>query len=72
MNRVTRFIAGAMLGGVVAALIVLLLAPSSGRELRGQIAARFVSLKEEIRQAALQRRAELEEELARLRASLPS
>ncbi|NPV84395.1 MAG: hypothetical protein HPY45_00105 [Anaerolineae bacterium] len=72
MNRVTRFIAGAMLGGVVAALIVLLLAPSSGRELRGQIAERFVSLKEEIRQAALQRRAELEEELARLRASLPS
>lgn len=72
MSRVARFISGAMLGGVVAALIVLLLAPSSGRELRGQLSKSFLDLKKEIRHAAAKRRAELEEELARLRASPPS
>jgi gas vesicle protein len=58
---------GAIMGGLVGATVALLLAPSSGEEIRLQLQERTERLREEIRKAAADRRAELEEQLALLR-----
>ena len=68
MNRYLGFLVGGLLGGLVGATMALLLAPASGEELRGQIRERAVNLQDEVKAAAAQRRAELEEQLAALKA----
>ena len=68
MKRFIAFMVGATMGGLVGATLALLLAPSSGMELRSQMQDRAERLREEIRKAAAERRAELEEQLAALRA----
>jgi len=68
MKRFMAFMAGAIMGGLVGATLALLLAPASGVELRTQLQERVEGLREEIRSAAAERRAELEEQLAALRA----
>lgn len=67
MRRFFSFLIGAMVGGGLGALLALLLAPSSGEELRLEMRERVNRLQSELRQAAVQRRAELEEQLAALR-----
>jgi gas vesicle protein len=67
MKRFINFLAGAALGGLVGAAIALLLAPKSGEALRGQLRTRGEHLQAEVRRAAAERRAELEEQLATLR-----
>ena len=62
------FIIGAVMGALVGVSLALLLAPSSGEELRGQIQDQFLQIHSEVSQAAEQRRAELERQLAELRA----
>ena len=68
MQRFFSFLAGAVMGGLVGATLAILLAPASGAELRGEMRARAQRLQEEVKSAALARRAELEAELASLRA----
>jgi gas vesicle protein len=67
MNRAGNFLIGAILGGLVGAITALLLAPSSGQQLRSDVAARADQIRSEVAQAAAARRADLERQLAELR-----
>jgi gas vesicle protein len=68
MRKAFNFLAGVMMGGVVGATIAILLAPSSGEDIRTQLQNRATRLKDEVKAVAEARRAELERELAALRA----
>ena len=68
MRRFINFFIGATIGGFLGVLFALMLAPSSGEEIRLEMRERVARLQNELRQAAAQRRAELEEQLATLRA----
>ena len=68
MGKILNFFLGVIMGAVVGATVAILLAPSSGEEMRGQIQERSIRLKEDIKTVAEQRRAELERELESLRA----
>jgi len=59
---------GAFIGGFFGATIAILIAPSSGEELRSEIGARTDRIRSEVAQASAERRAELERQLASLRA----
>jgi len=67
MKSFMAFLMGAMMGGLVGATVAILLAPYSGEELRMQMVDRTERLREDIRKAAMDRRTELEEQLAALR-----
>ncbi len=67
MRRLVGFLAGAMCGAIVGAVAALLLAPYSGLELRQNVRARVDEILAEGRQAAADRRAELEAQLAALK-----
>jgi len=69
MRRFGYFIFGAAIGGFIFAVIALLFAPSSGDQFRNQITETSHKIIQDVQQAAAQRRAELEQELATLRAS---
>lgn len=69
MQKFLNFLIGALIGGFLGATLAILLAPSSGEELRLEMRERIQRLQDELRQAAAQRRAELEEQLAALRSS---
>ncbi|PWH18617.1 MAG: hypothetical protein DDG59_05660 [Anaerolineae bacterium] len=71
MRKFFNFFIGALIGGFLGATVALLLAPSSGEALRLELRERVQRLQEELRQAAAQRRAELEEQLAALRSPKP-
>ena len=61
------FVIGVVMGALVGVSLALLLAPASGEELRSQIQDQFLQIQSEVSQAAEQRRAELERQLADLR-----
>jgi gas vesicle protein len=67
MRKLVGFVAGAMCGAIVGAVAALLLAPSSGIELRQTVRARANDVLSEGRQAAANRRAELEAQFAALK-----
>lgn len=67
MRKTLSFAAGALLGGLVGAILALLFAPESGLELRAKIDSRARDVSTEIRQAAATRRIELQERLETLR-----
>lgn len=67
MNRFFSFLAGAVLGGLVGATFAILFAPSSGEALRNQLRQRALTLQEEVKRAAAERRAELEQRLEALK-----
>lgn len=67
-NKVIGFLVGAALGVLVGGVTALLLAPTSGNDLRQQIRDRAQYVQDEVKNAAEQRRAELEKQLADLRA----
>lgn len=67
MKRVTNFLTGFFFGALLGGMITLLLTPSSGDELRTQLQARAQSIQDEVKAAAVARRAELEGQLAALR-----
>jgi hypothetical protein len=71
-SRATNFLLGTILGGLIGATIAILLAPYSGEELRGEITVRADRLRSEVSQAAADRRAELERQLAALKAPPPA
>jgi len=68
MNRALNFLLGVVIGGFVGATVAIFLAPSSGEDLRSEIGVRTNRFRSEFAQAAADRRAELESQLAALRA----
>ena len=68
MTTATRFLTGFLLGSLIGATAALLFAPASGDDLRHQIQGQVERVRNEVRQASADRRAELERELAHLRA----
>lgn len=68
MKRFLSMLVGFLTGAVVGATLAILFAPTSGHELQTQIQDRYYNLRDEVTEAAAQRRAELEEQLAALRA----
>ncbi len=67
MRKVISFISGMITGGLVGAVVAILLAPTSGEDIRVQLQERTNRLREDIKAVAEQRRAELERELEILR-----
>jgi gas vesicle protein len=68
MRRVLSFLSGMITGGVVGAVLAILMAPTSGEDIRMQLQERTSRLRADIKAVAEQRRAELERELEVLRA----
>lgn len=68
MQRILSFLTGMIIGGLVGATVGILLAPASGEEMRTQFQERTTRLRDDIKAVAEERRAELERELATLRA----
>ena len=66
MRKAMAFTFGAIMGGVIGALVALLMAPSSGEELRASIQKQVEDIQSEISDAAQKKRAELEEQLDEL------
>jgi len=67
MKKFVSFLAGSIMGGLVGATLVLLLTPISGDVLREQISETFERFQTELKQAASNKRSELESQLAELR-----
>jgi gas vesicle protein len=67
MGKVLRILAGLLLGAVVGAGLVMLLAPRSGAETRRLIQERVEAILAEGRQAAEERRLELTAQLEELK-----
>lgn len=68
MRRVFSFLLGGFAGALVGAVLALLLAPASGDEVRGKLRERVITVREDMQTAAAARRADLERQLAQLRA----
>jgi gas vesicle protein len=68
MNKAISFFSGVILGAMVGAAVAILLAPTSGDVLQKQILGRVESIQGEVRRASQERRQELEQQLAGLRA----
>jgi gas vesicle protein len=68
MRRITSFLVGVIMGGLIGATLALLFAPSSGTTLRHSVVDYVQNVQDEVRQAATDKRIELEQQLADLRA----
>jgi gas vesicle protein len=68
MRRAISFFIGTLIGGIIAASLALLFAPSAGKNLRVQINDRVQGMVTSIRQAANTKQIELQERLQALRA----
>lgn len=68
MRRMFGFLMGIFVGGLVGAVVALLLAPESGEQLRGQLRSRGQNFLNDIRHSADARRIELRRRLETLRA----
>jgi len=71
MRKVLFFISGIVMGSLLGAAVAILLAPSSGDELRSGLQTRYIELKDEVQGAASAKRAELETRLETLRKPVP-
>ncbi len=67
MRRFFTFLLGTVSGAIVGASVALLIAPSSGEELRTRARERVADLRDEIQEAYDTRTAQLEAELAGMR-----
>ena len=68
MAKFGKFMAGLCLGALVGAGVAILFAPYSGQQLRVEIDAYFKKATDDVKFAATEKRAELEKQLASLRA----
>ena len=67
MRKIMNFFAGGIAGVLVGGVAALLMAPTSGDELRGSAQSRLDMFLNEIRRASAERRAELEAQLEALK-----
>lgn len=67
MASFLRFLIGFFSGGIIAFGLTILFTPLSGDELRQQIVQRSSSFQEEVKNAASQRKAELQAKLEAMR-----
>jgi len=67
MRQMGSFLAGAFFGALIGGITALLLAPTSGEELRARTRERFDEVSEDVREAYAAKVAQLEAEVARLR-----
>jgi gas vesicle protein len=67
MRSISRFLSGFIFGGLVGLGLTLILTPNSGEENRTYVVKYADRVKEEVQSAMLEKRAELEQELAHLR-----
>ncbi len=67
MRKFSSFLFGVIMGGFVGGLVGMLIAPSSGDKTRVEIQNRFQNIKDQIINAAKEKRIELEEQLQTLR-----
>jgi gas vesicle protein len=67
MRKLGNLLLGAVIGGLVGSGLALLFAPASGDETRREIEVYFKNIKADVIQAAEEKRAELEAQLAKLR-----
>ena len=67
MKKTCSLFTGLFAGALIGSALVLLLTPWSGEELQGKIKDFADNFQEEVRQAGVEKRQELEHELARLR-----
>lgn len=67
MRKLLSFLGGIAVGALVGATAAVLLAPASGEELRGELRSRTSRFMDEIKDAAQERREELERQLELLR-----
>jgi gas vesicle protein len=68
MQRALSFLAGSLAGALVGATIMVLFTPAPGETIRSDLKNRVQRLQDEMQGAASTRRAEMEAQLARLRA----
>ena len=66
MRKAMAFVFGAVMGGVIGAVTTLLLTPYSGEELKTVLQKEVDKIAIEIKEAAINKRAELEEQLEEL------
>ncbi len=66
MARIGRFILGAIIGSLFATVVVILLTPTPGSDMRKRLNNRLEEMRNEVRMAAENRRRELELELGKL------
>ncbi len=67
MSKSCSWLKGAFLGGLVGSALVLLLTPYSGEELKARINDYIENVQNEVNQAGVEKRLELETELELLR-----
>ena len=67
MRRFGFLVLGAALGGLFGAVLAMLLAPSSGSQLRINLRNRGIALVDEVKKAATEKRSMLEHEIHELR-----
>lgn len=67
MGKLLKFIVGTAIGAGIGSAVVMMLAPSSGGELRDHIKDYVQNLKDEVARAREAKRVELEHELLQLR-----
>ncbi len=68
MQRALSFLAGALSGALVGGTLMVLFTPAPGKTIRSDLQNRVQTLRDEMQGAASARRAEMEAQLARLRA----
>jgi len=67
MSKTYNFITGALIGGLISSILVLLYTPFSGEELQSSVRGYMHNIQNEVRLAGEEKRLELEEQLAALR-----
>jgi gas vesicle protein len=67
MQKTLSYLAGAVTGALVGATLVVLFTPASGETIRSDLRNRVDALRDQMKDAASDRRAELEAQLNRLR-----
>ncbi|MCW5874879.1 MAG: YtxH domain-containing protein [Anaerolineales bacterium] len=67
MRQFFAFLLGVVSGALIGSSIAILAAPSSGEDLRGQLRSRWSRVRDELSEAAGERRGELERQLSSMR-----